>query len=89
VRVRVVNHKRDTTAMVIDADADAGKGEKSMEKKPPACAHRIGDTILAQHLFCFVLLITRTFFLLPFFIPFTKKYLILVLGGYGICCLVH
>jgi hypothetical protein len=52
VRVRVVNHKRDTTAMVIDADADAGKGEKSMEKKPPACAHRIGDTILAQHLFC-------------------------------------
>jgi hypothetical protein len=54
VRVRVVNHKRDTTAMVIDADADAGKGEKSMEKKPPCMrapyrGHDLGTTFV---LFC-------------------------------------
>jgi hypothetical protein len=61
VRVRVVNHKRDTTAMVIDADADAGKGEKSMEKKAPLHARTVSGT-RSWHNICFVLLITRTFF---------------------------
>jgi hypothetical protein len=64
------------------------------EKKAPCMRAPYRGHDLGTHICCFVLLITLTFFLLPFFIvffdiPFTKKYIILVFGGYGICCLLH